>query len=486
LRKQIEDKYKELAVKINSNGITGSGCLFQPNTKEYSYILTAKHCITNDENFDKNQVSIKRFKADADEKDLKVLDIFLHEKLDVAIIKIEYIPDLNVRFSNHDKSQDVSIYGYPNKLTGAAETRQNINCTISFRHKMYSELSAENIQFTYETSVPENIKGLSGAGVYIERENELILIGVFTRLKGADGIYNTYHAFNLTPFVEIIDTNNLNFLSKNNFEEIKKDGELVNKVFFLPYKLSSEPYYLNRQIDDFFVTALNFPKNIWFSGISGIGKTTLVFRNLKQLEITPLFFELSSITSLTISDYFEYINEELIEQTNLKTPSSKVNVFEKISDNLSNISDPNNIILFVDEVPISDLKIFEEFISGFITITDMFYNRPSESNKIKWIISTRINPEIHLKNDEDCLQNNQKARKNFSFKKLEIWSDEELRSLLDILKFAINFELNTNTEKQMISEAKGRPNVIKNIIERLIIENCSIEEAIKIVKSESV
>ena len=33
------DKLRFYSVKVNN----GSGCLFQPETKDYSYILTAKH-----------------------------------------------------------------------------------------------------------------------------------------------------------------------------------------------------------------------------------------------------------------------------------------------------------------------------------------------------------------------------------------------------------------------------------------------------------
>ena len=44
----INEKYEQLAVKVKCNGLEGSGCLFQPDSDTFTYVLTAKHCLEGD------------------------------------------------------------------------------------------------------------------------------------------------------------------------------------------------------------------------------------------------------------------------------------------------------------------------------------------------------------------------------------------------------------------------------------------------------
>ncbi|MPM69266.1 hypothetical protein SDC9_116210 [bioreactor metagenome] len=90
------DAIKEYIVIVNE----GSGCIFQPMDNSYSYVLTAKHNITNA----KNQITqFTRFKLNNNtwtetkipfEYLVENENYFPHPNRDIAIIKIEKIHDL--------------------------------------------------------------------------------------------------------------------------------------------------------------------------------------------------------------------------------------------------------------------------------------------------------------------------------------------------------------------------------------------------------
>jgi Trypsin. len=483
---QIEELYNRHAVKIISNGIEGSGCIFQPNNVEYSYVFTAKHCLIDKIDLERDKISIHRFKDL--EMSLTIQDVYLHAEHDIAIIKVDKITDLNIsRIHIPEKGQSVSIYGYPIYLKGEEEPRHNIDCKIGFRRDFHSEIESDKIQFSFNKSMPETIVGFSGSGVFCEENNDLSIVGVLTRLKASDGVYSTLCAYHITLFEDLIVENGLPSIYTDNFTNLVKDPKVLDQVFALSYTLDSEPYYLNRNIDEVFIRFLSSPKHIWVSGISGLGKTFLVFRNIKQKSITPIHIDLTCFGTNKIIEFFEHINNELVEQNDIQMKSEKLNIYERISDNLSKIIfKEQGIIIFVDEVPILDKTIFYDFLSGFISISEKYANLISIKNKIKWIISTRINPSLHLQNTDSCLLNKQKAIKNFIFKDLGLWEKPEIVSLLELLQSGLNFTLSRETESKIVEMSDGFPGRVKSTFERLMTENCTIEEAIEMVKSENI
>lgn len=482
----IEDLYNKHSVKVISNNIEGSGCLIQPYNADYSYVFTAKHCLTKDHKCKKEYVRIIRDNEET--SSISIHEIYLHPELDIAIIKIEKVLELpDPIFYVPLKGESVSIYGYPLLLKGKSEQRQNINCEVSFNRGDHFEITSKSSQFTFEKSTHETTQGFSGSGVYYEREEQLFISGILTRLKANDGAYASLCVVHISLFEELLLKNNLAILSADNFSEIIKDFTIINNVFSISYTLQFAPYYLDREIDRIFLNYLNNPKNIWVSGHSGLGKTLLILRNLNKEKKKPKHIDLTCSQINSINDYFEYINNELITQCNLEETSKKIVVYDRISDNLCQINDQlEEIIIFVDEVPISDKDKFYEFLSGFIGISERYSNLNSLQNKIKWIISTRIDPFIHLKADDTCHPNKLKAQKNFTFKNLDFWTNNELALLLKLLQNSLNFSLSTNTQDQIVKISNGLPGRLKSTIERVLLENCSIGEAIEMVKSENI
>ena len=482
---KIEDLYNKHAVKIICNGLEGSGCIVQPSCSDYSYIFTAKHCLIKDNALDRGLIQILRFNDK--ESSTIIQDIYLHSDFDIAIIKVNKISEFSEsKIFLPSKGEMVSIYGYPSLLKAETEQRQNLNCRVSFCREHYFEITSENIQFTFEKSVPETIKGFSGSGVFYEQGGNLFISGILTRLKAIDGAYSSLSATHISLFEDLIKEHKLATIYADNLVNISRDFTLINNVFSISYNAQFAPYYQERAIDKIFINYLNNPKNVWISGPSGVGKTLLILRNLNMENKSPKHIDLTCTQFENINEYFEYINNELVRQCDLEIYSDKTIIYDRISDNLCNINAKlKDIIIFVDEVPISNKDKFYNFLSGFISISDRYSNLNRMDNKIKWIISTRIDPSIHMKTNESCHTNKSKAQKNFTFKNFDLWIDDDLSSLLYLLQKSLDFSLSLKTKNEIIEISKGLPGRLKSTIERVLLENCTIHEAIEIIKSEN-
>ncbi|NOU94896.1 hypothetical protein GC093_16945 [Paenibacillus sp. LMG 31456] len=209
---EIYQKYKELAVKIMCTDNAGkdlsygSGCLFQPDTEEYTYVLTAKHClkhvILEDGTIDASRIKVQRYF----DQTIEVKECFAHDDLDIAVIIVALVPDIPHTFiiKPHYKGQ-VNVYGYPERLkNNSTDYRHKIECTINdILPEMY-ELTTNQHQMTYDNGIPNNIVGLSGSGVYTEVDNNILLGGIFSKLKTSDGAYSAFLVTDASRINEIL------------------------------------------------------------------------------------------------------------------------------------------------------------------------------------------------------------------------------------------------------------------------------------------
>lgn len=488
----------------------GSGFLIQPLTTDYSYILTAKHLFFDEGNTSRGEddiekkageiIEIIRFTKVNKYWEPKIIEFsihknknyFPHAEADIAILKIDYIPNSEnvILESNVENIADYLISGFPNKLRMQDDMSEKYTNHKLERFISYNSKSCR-AQLINGTLIQSDIIGMSGCGLLKIAEQKISLVGIQSKVPTS--IANGQIDFIPIKYIkEIISINGLVSIDVDDknideFSNINRDWQLQNKIFSVTINSDSKPYYLKRNIDKTVLNYLSRNKNIWISGISGIGKTFLILCNINNICDKPIRIDLTCSYLENIDNYFEYINNEIIRQCKLELKSLQESVYDRISDNLCAINlQANQILIFVDEVPILEKEKFYAFLTGFINISERFSNLIEGVKNINWIISTRINPEDHLNNEEDCLPNKQKARKNFSFKNLDLWNEDELSSLLQILQVSLNFKLSDETERTIIANSKGLPGIAKSVIERLLIEDCTIEEAIEIIKSENI
>jgi hypothetical protein len=180
----IDDLYRKYAVTVNN----GSGCLFQPDKSEYTYVLTAKHNIQNKDKteiFLKENIIVYRGKEQNPENELKVLDVYPHEDAckDAAILKVDYVDDnINLFHTTCERGDSVAIFGYPSRKRKGKYKTDIVDCNVKrVIEGELIEITPKDVPFTYDANAHKILKGFSGSGVFKEvgddSDKNILLIG---------------------------------------------------------------------------------------------------------------------------------------------------------------------------------------------------------------------------------------------------------------------------------------------------------------------
>ncbi len=220
----IDDLYRKYAVKVNN----GSGCLFQPDISKqpkeskFTYVLTAKHNIKNEDKteiFPKGNIEVYRGNEQNPGNELKVLEVFHHrdEGKDAAILKVDYVDDnINLYYTSCQRSDSLRFFGYPirrekelKKNTGVMIKTAGVNCQFDMEHQdKRIEIVPKKTQFGYDGNAHEHIKGFSGCGVFKEVKNDILLVGILSRLGDQSGAGDNILILPIDYFKEIISQHN--------------------------------------------------------------------------------------------------------------------------------------------------------------------------------------------------------------------------------------------------------------------------------------
>ncbi|WP_430412339.1 ABC-three component system protein [Kordia sp.] len=211
----IDDQYKKYSVKVNS----GSGCLVQPSTNEYSYVITVKHNVKS--NIENNELP-KIFTSD--DNKIEVIKIFTHPTYDLAIIKVEYQKDINLHIKRNIKNYSILyLFGFPdNKIQDEVKTKKVIGKLIE-KNDPFFVLSSNSFDGQ------DDVVGFSGCGVYQEVNEIIYLSGIEFRM---DSYNDDEGRINIYPigFIEDIIENNIDQLKRiypiymSNFSFLEDDA----------------------------------------------------------------------------------------------------------------------------------------------------------------------------------------------------------------------------------------------------------------------
>ncbi|WP_338543010.1 ABC-three component system protein [Paenibacillus tundrae] len=188
---RAEEVLQRVAVIVDGVGNSGSGFLIQPNTVEFSYVITAKHCLGKSDSFP----VIRTFNLSTGyQQNITVLDVTsTNDEIDVTIIKVNYIEGLpTLTFGEAELNMEAFVYGFPNKLKvgEVKDKRHAVKAKVSFRQEPKIELTSEPAMFTFGSSAAANFESLSGSGVYWLAEDNISVIGMFTGFKTPDGAWD--------------------------------------------------------------------------------------------------------------------------------------------------------------------------------------------------------------------------------------------------------------------------------------------------------
>jgi hypothetical protein len=199
------DNIREYTVIVNS----GSGCIFQPEDDTYSYVLTAKHNITDNS---KPISNLTRFVLQRENWESVSIDTFAnanfyfpHPDKDIAIIKIAKIDGLDKILRLDDFEDDRTGYS----LCGYPETRRN---TLN-QYRMDENVSIQGTSANQlrEGQIPNNatideIRGHSGGAIVKIKDNHLLLVGIQNKMVDASNEQLGRIEFTpITSFDEIVN-----------------------------------------------------------------------------------------------------------------------------------------------------------------------------------------------------------------------------------------------------------------------------------------
>lgn len=212
----IDDLYRKYSVKVNG----GSGCLFQPDTNEYTYVLTAKHCICKGEYkvgeptevLDANEIKV--YSGNEQNEELEVLEVFPHndKQKDAAILKIGCINEkINLSFTSCQGGDSVRFFGYPNRLKDQKIKTDGVNSEVDMFCDKMIKIVPKKAQFSFDARAHENIKGFSGCGVFKESSarDDICLVGILSRLVDSAGAGDSIWTLPVDYFNEILSENAL-------------------------------------------------------------------------------------------------------------------------------------------------------------------------------------------------------------------------------------------------------------------------------------
>lgn len=238
---EIEQQFESVTVHIECKDYQGSGCLIQPSTNKYTYVLTAKHCLVGTDEvfqeFNIKDIIIKRNKNKDNEIILKVLQYYLHEDKDVdlAIIIVEFIEDLyQLTIEKPIYGREVEVSGYPGFLEyeGCINKRELIKgeITVSGDLKDKLEFRMKDKNETLCSTITYNIEGFSGAGIFsINEHGSIVLNGIYEGFKDSSCALGMNNGYSIEKIEEMISDIKLEKLCnykllsfKNYIENVKR------------------------------------------------------------------------------------------------------------------------------------------------------------------------------------------------------------------------------------------------------------------------
>lgn len=198
------DELQWLTVKIAN----GSGCLFQPLSDDYSYVLTAKHVIEVEGDLEIIRQFINTEGQQINEK-IEILESpYLHSdpNKDAAIVKVKKVKSLTpILRANLNSIEKNNWY-----LCGHPESREENN--FSYRKNKLTLLNPVNnyIEAEIEKNVNHSeIVGQSGGGIIKIEKSCFLLAGVQKKMAAEDEqeSLSRIHFAPLTFFDEIVEGN---------------------------------------------------------------------------------------------------------------------------------------------------------------------------------------------------------------------------------------------------------------------------------------
>ncbi|MCX9112656.1 serine protease [Aeromonas veronii] len=191
----------DIAKKHTVRVCNGSGVLIQPNSTQYSYVLTAKHVITDEANSPYSNVEVINNCG----VELNVINKYFDEDLDLAILMVHYQEklDLECYYGELANELRVSIYGYPEKRSVRGDNEPSAYILTLVDKKNNNVLEFKNTSNAFY----DDVIGFSGCGFYhFDLEvNRVQLVGIQNKMACRDSPDGHIQGYSLCAVESIIN-----------------------------------------------------------------------------------------------------------------------------------------------------------------------------------------------------------------------------------------------------------------------------------------
>lgn len=224
----VLDKIKNMTFVVNG----GSGVLVQAMTKDYSYVITAKHIIQVDKYLPENGIlSIDDISIYAPD-DMLILarSVHPHPTLDIAIVLVDFIETSIKLYECALKFDDsLVLFGYPN----FNETHRNLaiprrEWIESYGLNVIDTTNKKTKMRISEDAQHSDIEGFSGGGVFKVEGGEVYLVGIENEVLKAGDYVNRVVSIPINNVNTIIENANLALIKPTFFGDL---SELKPEIF---------------------------------------------------------------------------------------------------------------------------------------------------------------------------------------------------------------------------------------------------------------
>lgn len=254
------------------------------------------------------------------------------------------------------------------------------------------------------------------------------------------------------------DLNILPFAVKVEFSQ-----QDVQNVLFDYYNKKNEKFYLERQKDKDLSGILN-QFGVWIYGPSGCGKSNLIARNLIIGNKEYIQIDLSPYIRESVEMIFHGILYGIAESVGTKTIEKPAN-FTECSKKILSLLEENysgkEIVIFIEEIPISSEEEQKEFAEKLFSIL-ISTNFKHSLDKVKFVLSCIDNPTKYISTFQ------KKIYQRFTFLELDYWDEKEINLLLQLIFKDLNLKISNEIVVDLVNRAKGNPRFIKKFIRSVI------------------
>lgn len=259
------------------------------------------------------------------------------------------------------------------------------------------------------------------------------------------------------------------------------DEKLAEYVLFDRYTLNSEPYYIQRDIDQDLLR-ITRSKGVWIHGGAGLGKTSCLLRHIEQTQHHTCYISLGNIVDGKVVSVLEQIYLDICtkyEITLKKTKGISANHLIRLIVSAIAIVPQSDLVIYLDEMPIENQKhaidLAKSIVALILQVASHVHDR-----RVRFLISSIPTPVGSIARHQAQIY------EYIHFTECPSWSPENLRQLLELACSSLSISASPTDKEKIISSAAGSPRFIKNCIWKILLlrDRITLEKIIADVSAE--